>query len=140
MFNFFREVWKNLHLYTHTGAQHNFHIRLCSCRLTVARVLVVEDERLILREQMVHACFFSGVSVAQSLVFCVAWCGPLSVHSSFYVVTIVLLSELRLMITSFGIFNISWMHYLAAGEIASKFSFLHQYVSWIWQKIIFNTA
>jgi hypothetical protein len=55
----------------------------------------------------VHARFFSEVSVAQSLVFCVAWCGPLSVHSSFYVVTIVLLSELRLMITSFGIFNIS---------------------------------
>ena len=43
----------NLYLFTHTGVQHYFHIRLCSCHLTVTwRVSLVGQEMLTLLEHL----------------------------------------------------------------------------------------
>jgi hypothetical protein len=63
-----------LYLFTHTGVQHDFHIRRCSCRLTVTRrVPLVEQELLTLSEHLSSPPVFSGVCVTQSFVLCVCF-------------------------------------------------------------------
>jgi hypothetical protein len=60
---------------TYTGVQHDFHIRWCSCRLTVTRrVPLVKQEMLTLPEHLSSILVFSDVRVAQSLVFCIMFC------------------------------------------------------------------
>ena len=45
--------WCNLYLFTHIGVQHDFHIRVCSCHLTVTwRVSLVGQEMLTLLEHL----------------------------------------------------------------------------------------
>ena len=70
-----------LHLFTYTGAQHNFHIRWCLCRLTGTRLVShVEQELLTLPERRSSPVLvFSGVRVVRSLVFCVIFCRSLFV-------------------------------------------------------------
>jgi hypothetical protein len=64
-----------LYLFTYTGFQHNFHIRWCSCRLTVTLwVSHVEQELLTFLEHLTSPLVFSGVCVAWYLVFCVDHC------------------------------------------------------------------
>ena len=61
-----------LYLFTQTGVEHDFHVRCCSCRLTVRRRVV----------QLTTA--FSGVCVARFLLFCVMFCRSLFVSLSFF--------------------------------------------------------
>jgi hypothetical protein len=50
-----------MYLFTHTGVQHYFHIRWCSCRLTVTqRVLLVEQNLLTHPEHLSSPSVFSG--------------------------------------------------------------------------------
>ena len=64
-----------------TGTLHDFHIRWCSCRLTVTqRVSRVEQQELLtLPEHMSLPPVVSRVRVVISLVFCVMFCRLLSV-------------------------------------------------------------
>jgi hypothetical protein len=64
-----------------TGTLHDFHIRWCSCRLTVTqRVSRVEQQELLsLPEHMSLPPVVSGVRVVISLVFCVMFYRLLSV-------------------------------------------------------------
>jgi len=49
-------------LFTFPGVQHDFHIRLCSCRLTVTqRVQLVEQELFTLPAHMNSPSIYSGV-------------------------------------------------------------------------------
>jgi len=74
-----------LYLFTYTGAQHDFHVRLCSCRLTATRrMLHVEQQLLILPEHVGSPPVFSGVSLARSLVFCVVFYRSLFVLLAFF--------------------------------------------------------
>ena len=57
----------------YTGVQHHFHIR-CLCWTVIWRVPLVEQELLTLPEDPSSLLVFSGVHVAWSLVFCVAFC------------------------------------------------------------------
>jgi len=57
----------------HTGVQHDFHIRLCSCCLTVTGVTCGSGTAT---PSVVHLVF-SGVRAARSLVFCVMFCRSL---------------------------------------------------------------
>ena len=65
-------VFLMLFVFTYTGVQHDFHIKWCSCRVTVKRrVSLVEQELIFLLEHLSSLPVFSGVRVARSLVFCV---------------------------------------------------------------------
>ena len=60
-----------LYLFSFTGVQRDYHIRLCSCRFTVTRRMsLVEQELLTLPEHLSSVTDFSELRVAQSLVFC----------------------------------------------------------------------
>ena len=64
-----------LYLFAYTSVQHNFKIRWCSCRLTIPRrMLLGEHELLTLPE---HTRSALPVCIAQSLLFCVVFCGSL---------------------------------------------------------------
>jgi len=55
-------------MFTYNDVQHDFHIRRCSCRLTVTRwVSLMEQELLTFPE------VFVGVRVAQFFIFCVVF-------------------------------------------------------------------
>jgi hypothetical protein len=65
-------VFLMLFVFTYTGVQHDFHIKWCSCRVTVKRrVSLVEQELIFLLEHLSSLPVFSGVRVARSLVLCV---------------------------------------------------------------------
>ena len=65
-------VFLMLFVFTYTGVQHDFHIKWCSCRVTVKRrVSLVKQELIFLLEHLSSLPVFSGVRVARSLVFCV---------------------------------------------------------------------
>ena len=49
-----------LYLFTYTGVQHDFHVRGCSCRLTVTRRVSHVEQELVPRP------IFSGFRVAES--------------------------------------------------------------------------
>jgi hypothetical protein len=56
--------------FMYTGVQHDFHIRWCSCRLAVTLQLSrLKQELLTLLEPLSSSPVFSGVCVAQSIVF-----------------------------------------------------------------------
>jgi hypothetical protein len=100
-----RPIWKcpyiNLYLFTHTGVQNDFHIRRCSCRLTVTRrVPLVEQELLTLSEHLGSPPVLSGVRVARSLIFCVMFCSSLFVLF-LWPLCCLCFFDLRLLITSF---------------------------------------
>jgi hypothetical protein len=60
--------------YLLTGVQHDFHVRWCSCYLTVTRrVSLVEQELLSFPEHTCSPPYFSGVRVTRSLVLCVCF-------------------------------------------------------------------
>ena len=64
-----------LYLFTHTGVQHDFHIRWWMCRLTVAWwVSHVEQELLTHPEYLSSLPVFSGVRVARYLVLWIVVC------------------------------------------------------------------
>jgi len=57
---------------------HDFHIRWCSCRLTVTwQVTLVEQVYQLFPSTRVQPPIFSAVRVARSLVFCVLCCWSL---------------------------------------------------------------
>ena len=61
-----------LFIFTHTGVQHDFHIKWCSCHLTVIWwMLHVEQKQLTLPEHLSYTLSIVDVCVAWSLVFCV---------------------------------------------------------------------
>ena len=66
----------------------------------------MEHELLTLPEHMSSSPVFSGVRVAQSFFFCVVFCRSLFVLLSFFLLSIVLSADLRLLITPFGIFKL----------------------------------
>ena len=69
-----------LYLFTYSGAQRDFHIRWCSCRLAVTRqVSLVERELLALPEHMSTPSGFSGIRVARSWTLYVVFCRSLFV-------------------------------------------------------------
>ena len=69
-----------LSTFPYTGVPHDFHYRLFSCRFTVTRrVSLVEYELVTLPDHMSSPLAFSGVSVAQSVVFSVLFRRPLYV-------------------------------------------------------------
>ena len=71
-------------LFTFTGVQHDFHIRLCSCHWTVTqRVQLVEQELLTLPGHLSSPPVYSGARVAQSLAFCVVFGSSLFVSLTF---------------------------------------------------------
>jgi hypothetical protein len=75
-----------LYLFTYTGVQHDFYIRWCWRHLTVA---------------LSASPFYIGVSVVQSLVFCVVFCRyclfcPVSLDCRLYCL---LFYDLRLLVT-----------------------------------------
>ena len=85
------------------------HIRWCSCPLTVTRRLShVEQELLTLSEHMSSSSIFSGVRVAQSLVFCVVFCRSLFCSFVIFLLAIVLSVLLRFTasVYPFGIFKL----------------------------------
>ena len=92
-----------LYLFTYTGVQHDFHIRWCSCRLSLTvgrRVSLVEQELLTLPEQQSSPPVFSGVRVARAIVFCVVFCRSLFVLLSSFLWSLSCLSfDLRLLAT-----------------------------------------
>jgi hypothetical protein len=91
-----------LYLFTYTGVQHDFHIRWCSCRLTVTwRVLHVKQELLTTPEHLSSPPVYSELCIAWSLVFCAMFCRSLFVFLSFYFWPLYCLSffDLRLLIT-----------------------------------------
>ena len=74
-----------LYLFTYTGVQHDFHIRWCSCRLTVTwRVLHVKQELLTTPEHLSSPPVYSELCIAWSLVFCAMLCRSLFVFLSFF--------------------------------------------------------
>ena len=89
-------------LFTFPGVQHDFHIRLCSCRLTVTQR--VQQERFTLPGHLSSPPVNSGVRVAQSLVFC----RSLFVSLTFYLLAIVFSVLFRLTIfpNPFDIFKL----------------------------------
>jgi len=56
---------------TYTGVQHDFHIRWCSWRLTATLRISPVELVVSLPEHLRSPSVFSGIRVAQSLVFCV---------------------------------------------------------------------
>jgi len=69
-----------LYLFTYTGAQHDFHVRWCSCCLAVTwQVSLVERELLALPEHMNSPSGVSGIRVARSWTLCVVFCRSLFV-------------------------------------------------------------
>ena len=103
-----------LYLFKYTGVQHDFHIRWCSCRLTVAwRVSHVKQELLTTPEHLNSPPVYSGVCIARSLVFCATLCRSLFVFLSFFFWPLYSLSffDLRLLITplvSSNLFTVKW--------------------------------
>jgi hypothetical protein len=98
-----------LYLFKHTGVQHDFHVRWCSCSLTVIqRVSLVEQKLLSLPGHLGSPPVFSG---ARSLVFCVVFCRSLFVSLSCFHLTIVLYVLLRLTNSDypFGIFKLFFL-------------------------------
>ena len=94
-----------LYLFTYTGFQHNFHIRWCSCRLTVTLwVSHVEQELLTFLEHLTSPLVFSGVCVAWYLVFCVMFCRSLFVLLSFLAIVLSVL-QFTASDCPFGIFK-----------------------------------
>jgi hypothetical protein len=93
-------------LFTFPGVQHDFHIRLCSCRLTVTQR--VQQERFTLPGHLSSPPVYSGVRVAQSLAFCVVFCRSLFVSLTFYLLAIVFSVLFRLTIfpNPFDIFKL----------------------------------
>jgi hypothetical protein len=72
----------NLHLFMYTCVQYNFYIRWYSYHLTVTQwVPVVEQELSTLSEHLNSAPIFP---VAQYLVLCGMFCGPLFVFSNYW--------------------------------------------------------
>ena len=70
-----------LNSFTYTSVQHDFHIRLCSFRLTVTRQEAhVEQELLTLSEHMSSP----PPSVARSLVYCAKCCPSLLVFLTIF--------------------------------------------------------
>jgi hypothetical protein len=59
--------------------QDYLHIRLCSCRLTVAWRMSLVERELTIPEPYSSTSVFSRVRVAQSLIFCIVFCRPLFV-------------------------------------------------------------
>jgi len=91
-----------LHLFTYTVVQHDFHMKWCSCYLTVARrVLHVEQKLLTLPEHLRSPTVFSEVRVARFLVFWLMFCRSLFVPLAFSVDH----SVVRLLITPLGSSN-----------------------------------
>ena len=77
-----------LYLFTFTGIQQDFHIRWCSCCLSITRrVSHVEQEPLTLPEYMSSPPVFSSVLVARSVVVCVMFC-----RSLFFLLSVILLA------------------------------------------------
>ena len=75
----------NVYLFTYTVVLHDINNNNDVSRLTVTgRVALVELELLSLPEHMCSSPVFSGVRVAQSLVFCVMVCRSLFVFWSLY--------------------------------------------------------
>ena len=67
-----------LHSFTYTGAQHDLNTRRCSYRLTATRRVSPVEPVVSLPEHLSSPAVFSGIHVAQSLVFCVLfvdYCG-----------------------------------------------------------------
>ena len=81
-------------------SKHNFHIKVCSCLLRVARqVTLLEQELVALPGHMNSPQYFVD-NVSQSSVFCVMFCGSLLVSFSLFIWTFHSLSfDLRLLIT-----------------------------------------
>ena len=66
-------------------SEHDFNIRRCSSRLTVTkRMSLVEQELFIIPERMTSLSGFSGVRVAQFVVFCVVFCRSLFLFLSLF--------------------------------------------------------
>ena len=88
-------------LFTHTGVQHDFHIILCSCDVTVTRcVSLGKQELLTLPEHLGSYQVFSGVHVAQSLFFSVVcWRSLLFLICSLYFGHCIFSFDLRLLAT-----------------------------------------
>jgi hypothetical protein len=82
-------------LFTYTGVQHDFHIRLFLCCLTATRrISHVEEELLTIHKHPRSPPIFSGVLVARSLVFvycfvdrCLSVC-PFYFRQVYYVASI----------------------------------------------------
>ena len=68
------------YLFMHTGVQHDFHIRLFSCGLTVTGVTCGSGTA---NPSVVHPVF-SGDRAARSLVFFVMFCRSLFVLLAFF--------------------------------------------------------
>ena len=70
----------NVYLFTYTVVLHDINNNNDVSRLTVTgRMPLVEQELLSLPEHLCSSPVFSGVRVAQSLVFCVVFCKSLFV-------------------------------------------------------------
>ena len=97
-----------LYIFMYTSVKHDFHIRRSSCRLPVTRrVSLIEQELPTLPEHMSSHPVLCGVLVAQSLVFCVVFCGSL-----FVLVALVIVLYVLRFVTSeylFGIFKLFFL-------------------------------
>jgi hypothetical protein len=99
-----------LHVFfMHTGVQRDFHIRRCSCRLTVTRrVAHAMQELLTLSEHMSSTLFFGVGFTLINLVICVMFCRSLFVLLSDFSWSLFLtFFDLRLLITFLVFSNFS---------------------------------
>ena len=72
-------IWLMLfYLFTHTAVQHDFHIRLCSLRLTETGRVTYRITLGTLPDHPGSPPGFSWIRVAQSFVFCVVFCRSMS--------------------------------------------------------------
>jgi hypothetical protein len=66
------------YLFTYTAVQHDFHIRLCSLRLTETGRVTYRITLGTLPDHPGSPPGFSWIRVAQSFVFCVVFCRSMS--------------------------------------------------------------
>ena len=72
-------IWLMLfYLFTYTAVQHDFHIRLCSLRLTETGRVTYRTTLGTLPDHPGSPPGFSWIRVAQSFVFCVVFCRSMS--------------------------------------------------------------
>ena len=102
----------------YTGVQHNFHIRWCSCHSRVTlQVSRLKQELLTLLEPLSSSPVFSGVCVAQSIVFFCPF-GHCIVCPYFF--------DLRHVITTFGLFKLFLMAFYYFYKICYIISYVDQ--------------
>jgi hypothetical protein len=97
-----------LYLFTYTIVQHDFHIKWCSCRLTVTRrVSLMEQELLTLQKHLLSPLVLSEVLITQSLVS-VELCRSLFILTYVcFLLDIVLSTLLRFMASDYSV-GILW--------------------------------